>query len=214
MIAELVSAFNDWIAANAAWAPLVMLIFAFLESLPVLGAIIPATPMLLGIGALIGAGTLEPVPMLGSAIVGAILGDAVSYWGARAIGGRALRRRLPPKYRTTYARGVLMFRRWGVAAIFIGRFFGPLRAMVPAIAGIVGMRERRFQAANIGSALVWAPAVLLPGYLLGWVTDLLAHSNPEVMMAAGAAAALLLAAAWYYRCRLSATFRRLVGPVR
>ena len=47
--------------------------------------------------------------------------------------------------------------------VFLGRFFGPLRAVVPLVAGICGMAQIPFQAANVTSALVWATLILAPG---------------------------------------------------
>jgi membrane protein DedA with SNARE-associated domain len=54
-------------------------------------------------------------------------------------------------------------KRWGVLAIFIGRFFGPLRASVPLVAGIFHMPYWTFQLANFSSAFVWAGVLLLFG---------------------------------------------------
>ncbi len=54
-------------------------------------------------------------------------------------------------------------RHWGVPGIFIGRFFGPLRAAVPLVAGIFEMPYWHFQAANFISAFVWAGVLLLFG---------------------------------------------------
>jgi membrane protein DedA with SNARE-associated domain len=67
-------------------------------------------------------------------------------------------------------RARLFFRRYGFAAVFFGRFFGPIRATVPVTAGMMGMSAGRFQVANILSALIWAPAILGPGWLMarGW----------------------------------------------
>ena len=61
------------------------------------------------------------------------------------------------------ARGYLFFERFGTASVFVGRFFGPVRAAIPLVAGIMEMSWRQFWIANIGSALVWAPALLLLG---------------------------------------------------
>jgi hypothetical protein len=47
-------------------------------------------------------------------------------------------------------------KKWGIPGIFIGRFFGPLRAAVPLIADIFEMPFWRFQLANFSSASVWA----------------------------------------------------------
>ena len=49
---------------------------------------------------------------------------------------------------------------WGVAAVFIGRFFGPLRASVPLAAGIFRMPYWHFQLANFTSAFLWAGVLL------------------------------------------------------
>src|SRR5262249_61834875 len=62
------------------------------------------------------------------------------------------------------------FARWGVAAIFFGRFFGPLRAAVPLVAGISRMKRLGFQLANVASAFVWAAGILTPGMVgLPWL---------------------------------------------
>jgi membrane protein DedA with SNARE-associated domain len=67
-------------------------------------------------------------------------------------------------------KGEAFTRRFGVWAIFIGRFFGPARAVVPLVAGIFEMPRVPFQAANIASAMVWAFALLAPGTgLMEWL---------------------------------------------
>ena len=60
-------------------------------------------------------------------------------------------------------RGHRMFERYGVFAVFFGRFFGPLRAIVPLIAGATTMALIPFQLANVASALLWSAVVLAPG---------------------------------------------------
>jgi membrane protein DedA with SNARE-associated domain len=45
----------------------------------------------------------------------------------------------------------------------LGRFFGPLRAAVPLVAGIFEMPYWRFQIANFGSAFLWAAVLLSIG---------------------------------------------------
>ena len=60
-------------------------------------------------------------------------------------------------------KGEAFTRKYGVWAIFIGRFFGPARAFVPLAAGIFEMPRMPFQIANVTSALIWAFLMLLPG---------------------------------------------------
>jgi membrane protein DedA with SNARE-associated domain len=160
----LVQTAQSWLQAGAGWAPAIVFVITFLESLPGISLLVPATALLLATGALLGTGTLEPGPIVIAAIAGAIVGDAVGFWLSRAYGPNLVRRMLPRSQRRHYARALLLFRRFGWAAVFFGRFLGPVRAVAPLVAGVARMRERHFQAANIASALVWAPLLLLPGY--------------------------------------------------
>ncbi|MDU6494511.1 DedA family protein, partial [Bradyrhizobium sp.] len=59
----------------------------------------------------------------------------------------------------------------GVPGIFIGRFFGPLRASVPLAAGIFEMPYMMFQIANFVSALVWSAVLLLFGDIIGRIME-------------------------------------------
>ena len=56
-------------------------------------------------------------------------------------------------------------------SIFIGRFFGPLRASVPLAAGIFEMSYWQFQIANFVSALVWSAALLLFGDVIAQIVE-------------------------------------------
>ncbi|MGK7871074.1 DedA family protein [Falsiroseomonas sp. E2-1-a20] len=191
----LVATFEGWIRAGAGWAPVAIFVITFLESLPGISILVPATALLLAIGALLGAGTLEPVPVLIAAIAGAIAGDAVGFWVSRAVGLRVVRRWLPRSQRRAYARALLLFRRWGWAAVFFGRFLGPVRAVAPLIAGVARMRERHFQSANIASAIVWAPAMLLPGYAAARGAEEMAATDHPLLI--GGALLLISAAGWF-----------------
>jgi membrane protein DedA with SNARE-associated domain len=68
-------------------------------------------------------------------------------------------------------RGEAFVKNWGVPSIFIGRFFGPLRASVPLVAGIFEMSYWHFQIANFVSALVWSAALLLSGDVIAQIAE-------------------------------------------
>jgi membrane protein DedA with SNARE-associated domain len=178
-----------WLAESADWAVPVVFAITFVESLPGVSLLVPSTTLLLATGALIGAGTLEPGPVLAAAIAGAIIGDAVGFWLSRAYGPRLVRRWLPRSQRRGYARALLLFRRWGWAAVFFGRFVGPVRAVAPLMAGVARMPEWRFQAANVASALLWAPLMLLPGYAAALGADWL-RVTEDPLLAGGLLLAL------------------------
>ena len=156
---------EELIRTHAMWSIPIVGIIAFGESLAVVGLLIPATAILLLIGTLIGAGILDPIPVLVATIIGAVLGDAVSYYLGRYFGPTIVQRWPLNKHRRSVARARLFFRRFGVISVFLGRFFGPVRSTVPLVGGIVQMGHTKFQVANVASAMVWAPLMLAPGYL-------------------------------------------------
>lgn len=160
----------DFVRANQGWAPLVVAALAFGESLAVISAFVPATVMLVGIGALIGAADLAFWPIWIGAVIGATLGDWVSYDVARYFGPTIQHSWPLKKQPQLVARAEDLIRRYGVWGVFIGRFFGPLRAIVPLAAGVFEMPRTLFQVGNIGSALVWATLLLGPGAgLMEWL---------------------------------------------
>ncbi|MXS81483.1 DedA family protein [Nitrosomonas sp. GH22] len=118
-------------------------------------------------GALIALGAIEFWPTLLVAIAGAIIGDGVSYWL-----GHHYRERLRSvwpfrSHAQLLAQGESFFQRHGAMSVLLGRFIGPVRPIVPMVAGMLGMPPAHFYAVNVLSAVVWAPAYLLPGMAFG-----------------------------------------------
>jgi membrane protein DedA with SNARE-associated domain len=105
--------------------------------------------------------------------VGAALGDWLSYWIGVKLGPPVAHIWPLSRHPELLPRGETFVKRWGPLAIFIGRFFGPLRASVPLVAGIFRMPVWEFQIANFSSAFVWAAVLLTLGdvvsKLISWV---------------------------------------------
>ncbi len=101
------------------------------------------------------------------AVSGAVLGDGLSYWLGRHY-HEQIRALWPMKnHLGMFERGQAYFAKNGGKSVFFGRFFVPVRAIVPVVAGISNMPATRFYAMNILSAFAWAAAHLLPGVLFG-----------------------------------------------
>lgn len=162
---NLLQSVSAFVTEHQSWAGVILGALTFAESLVLIGAFVPATALMLLAGTLIGSGVLDPLEVLVWCTVGAVLGDAVSYALGRRLGARVLRAPAFRDHRRAIARTRLFNRRFGVASIFIGRFFGPLRAFVPIMAGILQMKSWTFQTANFLSAIVWIASLLAPGYL-------------------------------------------------
>ena len=148
---------------NAAWAPPIVFALAFGESLAFISLLIPAWGALVAIGALIGPSGINIWSVWIAAALGAACGDWLSYWIGLKLEYRVQHIWPLSRHPGLIPRGEAFMKKWGVPGIFIGRFFGPLRASVPLIAGIFEMPFWRFQAANFSSAFVWAAVLLTLG---------------------------------------------------
>lgn len=153
----------EFVRLHEGWAPFIVAALAFGESLAFISLFVPATFILVGIGALIGTAGLEFGPIWLGAMLGAALGDWLSYTIGRTCKDRVLTLWPMSRYPEAVARGERFILRFGPWALFIGRFFGPVRAVVPLIAGIFSVPAVLFHAANWSSASVWAFVLLAPG---------------------------------------------------
>jgi membrane protein DedA with SNARE-associated domain len=152
----------DFMREHAAWAVPATFIIAFLESLAVVSLFVPATVMLLGLGALVAAGVVGFWEVFAAGVAGAILGNALSYWVGRRFKD-SIAHCWPFRQRPELlSRGHGFFEQHGGKSVFIGRFFGPTRAVVPLIAGMTAMPQRRFLTANVLSAIVWVLLSISP----------------------------------------------------
>jgi membrane protein DedA with SNARE-associated domain len=119
---------------------------------------------------LIGAARIEFWPIWLAAVLGAITGDWVAYELALRFKDRITQMRLFSTRPELLRRGIEFFGRWGMVAVFVGRFFGPFRAIVPLAAGLYAMPRLKFQTANVASALFWGTGILGPGFFaLQWL---------------------------------------------
>jgi membrane protein DedA with SNARE-associated domain/membrane-associated phospholipid phosphatase len=187
VLAETLSSVLSWIEHHPHWAYLAVCLIAAGESLVVVGLIVPGVALMFGVGALVAVGALDLGPVLLFAALGAALGDSLSFWI-----GRHFRQRLRlvwpfNRHEGLLDRGIEFFHRHGAKSVVLARFVGPLRPIVPAVAGMLDMPPRRFFAANVSSALLWAPAYTLPGVVFGASLALAAE-------VAGKLAALLVVA--------------------
>jgi membrane protein DedA with SNARE-associated domain len=147
------------------WAFAIALVSAFAESFVGISFLVPGTTILVGLGVVIQATGINPVPIWLGAAGGAILGDWISYWIGHHYKEHALAIWPVSRYRPQMDKALTFFRRWGAWAIFIGRFLGPFRATVPIVAGISQMAFWPFQISNVTSAIVWSAALLALGAL-------------------------------------------------
>lgn len=166
-MSDFLSPILQWINAHPQWAGFATFIISAAESIAIIGTIVPGTVMMTAVGTLAGAGVMPLWSTIIWAILGAIVGDGISYWI-----GYHFKDHLHDvwpfrKYPSILANGEKFFHKHGSMSVFIGRFVGPVRALVPLVAGMLKMKPWRFLIANVASAIGWAPAYMLPGIALG-----------------------------------------------
>lgn len=200
---DAVHALTQWLSANPGWVTGTIFLTSLLESVAMAGLLVPGVAILFAVAVLAGKAGIPAAEILAWGAVGAVLGDSFSFWLGRRLRGRLHRvwpfRRYPEMIR----RAENLFLRHGGKSVVIGRFVGPVRPVIPLVAGAFSMPARRFGVVNVASALAWAPAYLLPGYSVG-----MALTGPEpvppalYVLAAGAVVVLLIAYVLFFRIQL------------
>lgn len=162
--------FIIWLHQHPQWGGVAAFAVAFAESVAIIGSIIPGSVTMTAVGVLIGSGVLPIWTTLIWAIAGAFFGDGLSYLLGFRFKDNV--RNLWPfsRHPRIISSGEAFFLRHGGKSILIGRFTGPVRAIVPVIAGMLNMRPRRYFPVSFFSAICWAPLYMLPGMLLGAVS--------------------------------------------
>jgi membrane protein DedA with SNARE-associated domain/membrane-associated phospholipid phosphatase len=158
---------TSWLAANPSWLSVAIFLIAFTECLAIAGIIVPGTVVLFAVAALAGSGILPLGEVLLLGFVGGLLGDAVSYFVGRRFHQNI--RNLPglrthPEW---IGSAETYFHRYGIASLLVGRFIGPLRPMLPMVAGMFDMPFPRFAAVSVLATAGWTVAYLLPGWAAG-----------------------------------------------
>jgi membrane protein DedA with SNARE-associated domain/membrane-associated phospholipid phosphatase len=167
----------EWLQIHPFLAAFITYFITFFECLAILGLLVPGTVFMTAIGTLIGIGILPFTSITLWAIAGAITGDVLSFWLGRHYHEHKATLALFRRYPKLFKKGDAFFNKHGGKSIFIGRFIGPVRAILPFIAGMVHMPYRQFLVADVISAILWAPIYMLPGILLGQASQQL---PPEV----------------------------------
>jgi len=155
------------LGGHAGWTLAVVFLAAFLESVAVIGTFIPGSTAMFLAGALVGTGSLNLGWLFACALAGAIGGDGLSYWLGRRYRNTLVQLWPFSTHPQILETGKRYFAQHGARSVVFARFIAPVRAIVPVVAGMLGMTPVRFYAMNVLSALLWAPAHILPGVVFG-----------------------------------------------
>ncbi|MGW2480877.1 DedA family protein [Streptomyces sp. NPDC001571] len=120
-------------------------------------------------------GHINPVVLGACATAGAVIGDSIGYAIGRK-GGRPLLAWLGRKFPKHFSEGhVAMaersFQKWGMWAVFFGRFIALLRIFAGPLAGVLHMPYWKFLIANVLGGICWAGGTTAVIYYLGIVAE-------------------------------------------
>jgi membrane protein DedA with SNARE-associated domain len=151
----------------------VYLVVGLIIGLESLGIPLPGEIALVSAALLASRHTLDisPVGVGAAATIGAIVGDTIGYTLGHKF-GMSLFERLGKRFPKHFGPGHValakqLFDRWGVWAVFFGRFIALLRIFAGPLAGALKMRYRHFLAANASGGLLWAGGTTVVVYYLG-----------------------------------------------
>lgn len=146
----------------------ILFVILFLENGLLPAAFLPGDSLLILVGVLIAKGTMGFPMTLFILTTAASLGCWVGYIQGRWLGNTRLVQswlsHLPAHY---HQRSHQLFHRHGLAALLIGRFLAFVRTLLPLIAGLSGLNNRRFHFFNWMSGFLWVIILTSLGFVLG-----------------------------------------------
>ncbi|HFZ8995010.1 TPA: DedA family protein [Citrobacter freundii] len=163
---------EHFILQSATYSLIAVVLVAFLESLALVGLILPGTVMMAGLGALIGSGELNFWHAWLAGIVGCLLGDWISFWLGWRFKKPLHRWSFLKKNKALLDKTEHALHQHSMFTILVGRFIGPTRPLVPMVAGMLDLPVAKFITPNIIGCLFWPPFYFLPGILAGAAIDI------------------------------------------
>ncbi|MGK2906374.1 MAG: DedA family protein [Desulfuromonadales bacterium] len=142
-------------------------VIAFLEALVGIGLLMPGSVLTVFSGWMAYQGKAPITAIMAAAALGAVSGDLLSYWLGARFSARIWRWRLLQKRQNLLRLTEVFFLENGGKGVFFGRFLGPIRGLVPFIAGASKMRPAVFSSYAIISGILWGISYPGLGYLGG-----------------------------------------------
>ena len=156
----LVSEYGSWVYG-------ILFLIVFIETGVVAMPFLPGDSLLFAAGALAGAGSLEVPVLFATLFAAAVVGDSCNYLIGSRLGSAVYTRESRWIRRERLDQAHAFFERHGGKAIVIARFMPFLRTFVPFVAGVGGMRYRRFLACNVLGGALWIASFIGLGYFFG-----------------------------------------------
>jgi membrane protein DedA with SNARE-associated domain/membrane-associated phospholipid phosphatase len=179
------------------------------EALPIIGLFSPSTVVLVGIGGLIGLGKVPFWPVFIATTLGAVIGDATSYWAGRIYKERLVEIWPFSRHHGLLTAGQRHFAVHGGKSVVVGRFIPGVKPVVSGVAGIMGMSFVRYTILNFLSAIAWAAIHLLPGIWTGLALIGLSAISKRLAIVIGVLVIAIVLAMWFAKVAIGSGLRYL-----
>ena len=170
MIQELLNSIVRALAYSQFLTILVITLIYFVESVVAIGVLIPGALFTFFLGFLASSKYLDPYLIIPLAIGSAFLGEALSFYLGRK-GSGLFSKQSGLFGQTNLARGEDFFNKHGAKSVIIGRFIGPLKILIPFVAGVSGMKRGKFLLLNLLSVASWVFFYFFLGFFFGTAWD-------------------------------------------
>ncbi len=150
---------------NSLYVYIFIFAVAFSESFAFVGLVVPGAAIVVTAGFLASKGYFNIYWIIIFAVSGAILADIASFF----IGERYFRyiskTKIYTKHKNYFQKGEEFFKKHGAKSVFLGRFVGFLRPVIPFVAGTLKMNRAIFLFWAVISGILWGIAYIGVGYL-------------------------------------------------
>lgn len=154
---------EHFITQSTVYSLMAVVLVAFLESLALVGLILPGTVLMAGLGALIGSGELSFWHAWLAGIIGCLMGDWISFWLGWRFKKPLHRWSFLKKNKALLDKTEHALHQHSMFTILVGRFVGPTRPLVPMVAGMLDLLRWLNLLRRILSAACCVPFYFLPG---------------------------------------------------
>ncbi|QCO70709.1 DedA family protein [Buchnera aphidicola] len=157
----------SFITQSLAYSLLVVGVVSFLESLALVGLLLPGIILMTTLGTFIGDGKLLFYPAWISGTIGCLLGDWISYYIGLYFKNWLCNFNFLKKNQKLLDKTKFVLHRHSMMTIIIGRFIGPTRPLIPMVSGMLKLPLKKFILPSIIGCILWPPVYFFPGIVTG-----------------------------------------------
>ena len=144
-----------------------LFLIVFAETGLVFMAFLPGDSLLFVAGAIAAGGALHVVPLAGTIVLGASLGNALNFAIGKWLGSKIYDGSIRWIDRRSLDRTHAFFEKHGGKTLIAARFVPVVRSFAPLVAGASAMSRQRFQAYSVTGAVLWSISLVGGGFMFG-----------------------------------------------